>query len=132
MGKSYSGDIVATEQVTRACGCPALFHAYAIDPYREQRKANMLAKRCPPCGKKANDEHNLQVARKRAAEGKSPKKGNEVKVLPDGCVFHLYLKSGIWTGTLDYYGDIMTDTANGLMSVISKLARKFFRRPVAN
>lgn len=118
--------------IKRGCGCPAEMPEYKgeLPSYLEGRRARMITTRCTECGQKANHEHNaLQIAT-------AVKKGQEVKMLPPGTIIVLRRRDDGEDGWLGYLGDAScvnkTDAqANGLMSLVSKLAKQWCKNAKA-
>jgi hypothetical protein len=117
------------ETITRACGHTTEFTPKG-DQYDEARREKCRRKRCPECGKAKNEADNAAQKEnpQRAGSGRI-KKGQEVKHLPVETVLMLWRKAdGSWEGKLLTAEDpAVTADANGLMSVVQKLARAWLK-----
>ncbi|VTT96678.1 unnamed protein product [Gemmataceae bacterium] len=111
-----SGEIIARPMVARACGCVQEFQHYAVDRYREQRKAKFQKTRCPACVAKLVEEQ------RRAAT--LPKKGEAFKALPPGTEITMSRRpDSTWAGTLVGDGTKVEATGEGPQGVTLALAR---------
>lgn len=111
-----SGDIIARPMVARACGCVQEFQHYAVDRYREQRKAKFQKTRCPECVAKLVEEQ------RRAAT--LPKKGEAFKALPAGTEITMTRRADTtWAGTLVGDGTKVEATGEGPQGLTLALAR---------
>jgi len=115
---------VGFEELARGCGCVGRFVHYEVDPYRKERREQFQRKRCPACGRKANDLHNQKMRAERPS-GRI-KKGSEPRHLPAGAVVMLVrLDDGSWSGVLEAGGLRVEKTSNGVMGIVSDLARRW-------
>lgn len=111
-----SGEIVARPMIARACGCIQEFQHYAVDKYREQRKAKFQKTRCPTCVAKLVEEQ-----RKAAT---LPKKGEAFKAIPTGTQISMTRKAdGTWSGTLTGDGTKVDAVGEGPQGLALALAR---------
>ncbi len=111
-----SGEIVARPMIARACGCLQEFQHYAVDKYREQRKAKFQKTRCPACVAKLVEEQRVAAT--------LPKKGEAFKSLPAGTQMSMSrLPDGTWTGSLTGGGTKVDATGEGPQGVALALAR---------
>ncbi|MBA4188288.1 MAG: hypothetical protein C0467_09810 [Planctomycetaceae bacterium] len=111
-----SGEIVARPMIARACGCLQEFQHYAVDKYREQRKAKFQKTRCPACVAKLVEEQ------RRAAT--LPKKGEAFKAIPAGTQITMTRKAdGTWSGTLIGDGTTVEAVGEGPQGLSLALAR---------
>ncbi|MFO0825458.1 MAG: hypothetical protein U0792_20450 [Gemmataceae bacterium] len=111
-----SGEIVARPMLARACGCLQEFQHYAVDRYREQRRAKFQKTRCPACVAKLVEEQ------RRAAT--LPKKGEAFKALPKGTQISMVRRAdGTWSGTLTADGTTVEAVGEGASGLTLALAR---------
>lgn len=111
-----SGEIIARPMLARACGCLQEFQHYAVDRYRDQRRAKFQRTRCPACVAKLVEEQ------RRAAT--LPKKGEAFKLLPSGTQVSMTRRAdGTWTGTLTADGTTVQATGEGAQGLTLALAR---------
>lgn len=126
---SHSDTIIGLEVLARACGCRQDFAHYNRDPYRKERREKFCRTRCPPCGAKANAEHNArQEAARPAGKARSGKKGCVLKRIPRGAVIEMTRDedSGEWYGSLSINGLIAAEASGGsVIGLVSALARKW-------
>jgi hypothetical protein len=102
--------------IARACGCLQEFQHYAIDKYREQRRAKFQKTRCPACVAKLVEEQ------RRAAT--LPKKGEAFKALPKGTQLSMSRRAdGTWSGTLTADGTTVEAVGEGPPGLTLALAR---------
>jgi hypothetical protein len=131
------GEVVGREQLPRGCGCVGEFLHYQTDPYRDRRREKFLAKRCPECGRQANQEHNRRQVRERAeriarglTDAGGVKKGHESKYLPAGTVIQMRLgDDGTWQGQIiagEPAVSVPADAAS-LLGLVQKLPRLMLR-----
>jgi hypothetical protein len=124
------------ETLTGSCGHEKIVAMFGGPPENsEWRREKHRARPCLACA--AARDLELQVAQKRsAAEARARriaagepvrvKKGQEVKDLPSGARLGLVRgDDGSWTGILSVPGSAAVEcSATGLMSLVSKLARR--------
>jgi len=111
-----SGEIVARPMIARACGCLQEFQHYAVDKYREQRKAKFQKTRCPTCVAKLVEEQRIAAT--------LPKKGEAFKSLPAETAITMTRKAdGTWTGTLTGDGTKVDAVGEGPQGLTLALAR---------
>jgi len=118
--------------LTATCGHEVAFLDNPADVYRQAKIDKITGRACRTCrderAKVIGRVRQMEAARIRLATGKEVKvgRGQDAKLLPAGTTITLVRQpDGTWTGRIEADGTAAEATANGLMDMNSKLAKRW-------
>src|SRR5262245_9651415 len=116
-----------TEPMRRACGHFEIPAIAPGDPKARVRLARFGRKKCRACALLAAAENEARQQAERPVGSPRVKKGQEVKMLPQGCRLTLTHGPDGWAGRLTAGDADVEAVGGGLMGLIQKLARKWLQ-----